>query len=112
MTHIKHIGFFILISLFGCNPDHTTGTMRISKVCDSDRFSNTMVESRFFTIYTGEANTITTGKGNLLIIPSGSLLDKNGDIVDDSVIVEFAEATELDEIILCCPFYGTHHMLH
>lgn len=89
-----------MISLFGCNPDHTTDTMRISKVCDSDRFSNTMVESRFFTIYTGEANTITTGKGNLLIIPSGSLLDTNGDIVDDSVIVEFAEATELDEIIL------------
>jgi len=67
---------------------------------DSDRFKNTLIESQFININSAEDNAIESKKGNVLIIPKGSLIDKNGKIVEDSIQIEFAEASDFDEIIL------------
>ncbi|MBN2773673.1 MAG: hypothetical protein JXR31_05450 [Prolixibacteraceae bacterium] len=74
--------------------------MKIKKLHDDDTFKNTIVESTFYKLDASEDNTILTRKGNLLIIPSGSLLDQKGKRVNDSIQLEFAEGSDLDEIIL------------
>jgi len=92
--------YFLLLNLFiGCQlSDKTAET--VAKYSETDNFKNTMVKSQFFTINLAENNTIESKKGNIIIVPEGSFVDKNGDVVNDNVQIEFAEASELDEMIL------------
>lgn len=72
----------------------------LKKTSDTDFFKNTMVESRFFTINASKDNILKSKKGNVFVIPRGSLIDLKGKIVEDSITIELAEASDLDEVIL------------
>ena len=100
MKQTKHILIFIFILSLGCKSEQEYNTRSITKLKDSDRFAETMIGSHFYKLNAGEDNVIETKKGNMMIIPSGSLLSKNGKTIEDSIQIEFAEGNEIDEIIL------------
>ncbi len=100
MIRIKLLPVFILILFFGCKSDLLRNKKTITKFQNSDKFKNTIIKSQFYKIKGSKDNAITTKKGNVLIIPSGSLLDNKGKIIEDSIQIEFAEGTDIDEIIL------------
>ena len=99
MKHFK-LFLFILLIFFGCESVQKNSMKLISKMQKNDKFKNTIIESQYYKIDPKKDNTIETKKGNVLIIPKGSLLDENGNIVDDSISIEFSEGKDIDEIIL------------
>lgn len=99
MIRPRHLLPFLFIVIFGCKSDQLSNHVKITKLYEDDAFKNTIVESSFYKLDASEDNTILTTNGNLLIIPSGSLLDQKGKMVNDSIQLEFAEGTDLDEII-------------
>ncbi len=100
MTQIRNILFILLILISGCQTDNNFNESLIVKLSDSDRFKNTIIESQYLNINASEDNVVESKKGNILIIPKGSFFNSKGKIVDDSIQIEFAEASEIDEIIL------------
>lgn len=86
--------------LFGCNSGKKNVAETLSKISDKDYFKSTIVKSQYFKINASEDTTFESQKGNLLMIPEGSFLDKNGNVVKDSIQIEFAEASDLDEMVL------------
>lgn len=92
-----YISLFTIILTFSCNSNKNP---KVSKLSDKDHFKKTMVKSQFFTVNTKKDNLIESEKGNVLVIPEGAFLDNNGKEVKGKVKIEFAEASELDEMIL------------
>jgi hypothetical protein len=101
---MKKLGYVLLLAFLlltvSCEKEKNKNNNLISKVQETDIFINTIVESQNFKINPNEDNIIQSQKGNLMIIPKGAFVDKNGKNVDDSVNIELAEATGLDEMIL------------
>ena len=94
----------ISILLFSCNSNLENNDKKtfknISKISRTDIFKNTIVESDFFEINANKDNTIESKKGNIFIIEKGAFIDGNNNIVTDSIQIELAEASEIDELIL------------
>ncbi len=97
MNKSKVICLCLISVLFSCQLNDKT-IEKVEKLSKNDHFEKTMVKSQFFTLNLAKNNTIESKKGNVIIVPEGSFVDKNGSIVKDDVQIEFAEATELDEI--------------
>jgi hypothetical protein len=97
MIRPKHILYLSLILFLSCKSEMKNV---VNKFSDNDYFKNSIVESQFFKINSSADNVIESKKGNVLIIPKGSLLDNDGKVIEDSVQIEFAEASEIDEVIL------------
>jgi hypothetical protein len=72
----------------------------VVKSSDSDNFKTTLIGSQFYQINSSKDTLIESKKGNILSIPKGSFINKKGKVVKDSIQIEFAEASNLDEIIL------------
>jgi F0F1-type ATP synthase membrane subunit b/b' len=92
----------ILFSLSQCTSkesgkakDHTS-----NKVSKNDPFAKTMVESQFFDIDAKEDQVVEGKNGTLLIMPKGCFKDSKGNVVEDDIIVELAEASNLEDMIL------------
>jgi hypothetical protein len=94
--------FLIIFLLAQCNTkesgkakDHTS-----NKVSKNDPFAKTMVESQFFDIDSKEDQVVEGKNGTLLIMPKGCFKDSKGNVVEDDITVELAEASNLEDMIL------------
>ena len=105
MYRILQISIFVLFFLFAlcqCNTkepakakDHTS-----NKVSQNDPFAKTMVESQFFDIDAKEDQVVEGKNGTVLIMPKGCFKDAKGNVVEDDITVELAEASNLEDMIL------------
>jgi hypothetical protein len=100
MRNTTKLLLILILFLNACNSKNNPGNITVIKHFDSDPFKNTLIESQFFTINSSEDNVIESKTGNLIVIPKGAFINGKGEIVEDSLEIEFAETAELDEMIL------------
>jgi hypothetical protein len=70
------------------------------KMHPNDPFKSTMAQSQFFDIKANQDNVIEGQKGTIIIMPKGCFQDENGDIVENDVKIELAEALTMNNILL------------
>lgn len=92
----KSLILILAVALPSCNSS-ISETVKLQK---TDPFTNTIVQSQFFSI-DGKSDSIIEGKdGTIVICPKGSFKRANGQVVDDSIRIELAEALSIDKILL------------
>lgn len=106
MIKIKYLIISFIALLLSCNSVNNKSNRFANKLGSEDLFKNTIVESEFFKIDATIDNVIESKKGICIVIPANSLLNRKGDIVIDSVEIEFAAATTIDDLILSNLIYS------
>lgn len=86
----------ILLTTCKNNPPLT----KTQKSSDTDPFRNEMVKSEFITVDGDNDTVIEATQGTRITIPKGAFIDANGHVIDDSVMIELAEAYSMDDIVL------------
>lgn len=85
----------ICVALFSCKK--TIDTIKLS---NHDPFKNTMVSSQIFNIDALQDNVVEGEKGTLIICPKGCFVNKKGEIVEENINMEIAEALSLEDMLL------------
>ncbi len=90
--------FYSLLFLFSCN--NFKSLKETSKVSEDDPFKSEIVESQFISVSAKEDNIVEGNNGTIITIPKGAFINASGEVIEDSVMIELAEAYDLDEMIL------------
>lgn len=88
---------FLALTLTCCNNNRTSGTVKLSA---NDPFKTTIVHDQLFQIDSRQDNVIEGEHGTIILFPKGCFMDANGDIVEENVKIELAEALTLQDMLL------------
>lgn len=100
MSTSKIFIILILALLAACNETSKSKLLLIQKTNATDPFKNTIVKSQFFTILPSKDNIIESENGNVVFIPEGTFIDRLGNKVKDSLKIEFAEVSTIEDYIM------------
>lgn len=91
--------FIILLSLtlVQCKNNSVDETV---KLMANDPFKNTIAQSQLFEIDTKQDNILEDERGTILVCPKGCFKNAKGEIVEENIKIELAEALSLEDMLL------------
>lgn len=87
----------ISVSLFECNNNSFKNTIKLHP---NDPFKSTIVPSQTFDIDSKQDNIIEGKNGTIVVCPTGCFKNAKGEIVEENVKIELAEALSLEDMLL------------
>lgn len=95
---VNTAGTALLALTLACCHSHTsTPTIKLSA---NDPFKNTIVPNQVFQVDSREDHVIEGTQGTIIVLPKGCFKNEHGDIVEDTVKIELAEALTLQDMLL------------
>ncbi len=96
---IFRIIFIALFStlLIQCNKSNISNTVKLHP---NDPYKNSIVQSQTFDIKANQDNVIEGKNGTIIVCPKACFINSKGEIVEDNVKIELAEALSLEDMLL------------
>ena len=90
----------VCIFLSNCKTSLNTPIPNTQKTSLNAPFKETIVPSQFFEIKGDKDNVLEGEQGTVMVFPKGCFLNTKGEIVEENISIELAEAFSLTDILL------------
>lgn len=120
LTPILLLSAFLMVSCDKAAQEHKSHTDSIPAVPQKDSAVNAMqkidtpfegidVDYEKFTVDPKKGATIMNARGSKIIVPANAFVDKNGNVIDQDVEIQYREFREIDELMVSGIPMTYHH---